>query len=305
MKLDIGVSANYPWFGPKFTDLAKHIEQLGFESLWTGEHIIIPVDIADPFRYGVPLPKNYKHMPDPFINMAAASSVTSKLNFGLDVCLITQRDLLVFAKEAATLDRLLEGRLILGQGYGWIREESEIFGIEWSSRVRRSTEAMKVLHTIWTQDEPSYSGEFYNFPKIYSNPKPFRAGGIPQLIGSGGTGLDNGRALRRVAEFSNGWVPGLLTPEEVRHDLARLKQLCAETGKDYESLDITNIVPAINFGLGDRPDWAKDVKSRNADELLAEYEESGANRLIIGVSDMVDDTAFKNLEVIAKGLKLF
>ena len=163
---------------------------------------------------------------------------------------------------------------------------------------------MRVLQTIWTQEEPSFSGEFYNFPKIHSNPKPVRPGGIPMLIGSGGTGLDNGRALRRVAELADGWVPGLLTPDELRSDLARLKQLCAETGKDYDSLDITNIVPAINFGLGDRPDWAKDVVSRNADELLAEYQETGANRLIIGVSDMVDDGAFKNLEVIAKGLKL-
>ena len=76
--MDIGISANFPWFGPKFTDLAQCTpEQLGFESLWTGEHIIIPVDIADPQRHGVPLPSNYKHMPDPFINFAAASAVTT------------------------------------------------------------------------------------------------------------------------------------------------------------------------------------------------------------------------------------
>jgi hypothetical protein len=96
----------------------------------------------------------------------------------------------------------------------------------------------------------------------------------------------------------------MLTPQEMRADLNRLKQLCAETGKDFDSLDITLIVPAISFGLGERPDWGKDVVSRNADELLAEYEECGANRLIIGVEDMVDDRSFKNLEVIAKGLKL-
>lgn len=302
--MDIGISANFPWFGPKFIDLAQHMEALGYESLWTGEHIIIPVDIADPFRYGVPLPKNYKHMPDPFINMAAASSVTKKLKFGLDVCLITQRDLLVFAKEAATLDRVSNGRLIIGVGYGWIKEESEIFGVPWNTRVRRSTEAVKVLQTIWREETPSFSGEFYNFPKIHSNPKPVRSGGIPLLIGSGGAGLDNSRALRRVAEIADGWVPSMHTPQQMRDDLVRLKQLCAETGKDFDSLDITLIVPAICFGLGDRPDWAHDMKSRDAGELLAEYEECGANRLIIGVSDMVDDSSFKNLEVIAKGLGL-
>ena len=161
MKLDIGVSANYPWFGPKFTDLARHIEQLGFESLWTGEHIIIPVDIADPFRYGVPLPKNYKHMPDPFINMAAASAVTTKLKFGLDVCLITQRDLLVFAKEAATLDFFSGGRLEFGLGAGWLAAEYEALGIQMDSagvRVSRMEEYIKAAKVAFAGGEVHFDG---------------------------------------------------------------------------------------------------------------------------------------------------
>jgi probable F420-dependent oxidoreductase len=302
--LDIGVSANFPWFGPKFTDLAKHMEALGFESLWTGEHIIIPVDIADPYRYGVPLPTNYKHMPDPFISMAAAAAVTSKLKFGMDVCLVTQRDPLVLAKEAATLDRVSDGRLIIGIGYGWIKEESEIFGVPWNTRVRRSSEMVLALKKIWAEETPSFSGEFINFPAVHSNPKPVRPGGVPLLIGSGGTGLDNGRALRRVAEIADGWVPSMLTPQEMRDDLARLKQLCAETGRDFEAMDITLIVPAISFGLGERPEWAYDLPTHDKDELLAQYKESGVNRLIIGMDDMVDDTSFKNLEVVAKGFGL-
>lgn len=302
--MDIGISANFPWFGPSFPALAKHMESLGFESLWTGEHIIIPVDIADPFRHGVPLPSNYIHMPDPFISMAAAAAVTSRLKFGLDVCLVTQRNPLVLAKEAATLDRISNGRLIIGVGYGWIREESDIFGVPWNERVRRSSEMIRVLKTIWAEETPSFSGEFFNFPAIHSNPKPVQPGGVPLLIGSGGTGLDNGRALRRVAEIADGWVPSMLTPQEMRDDLARLKQLCAETGRDFDALDITLIVPAISFGLGDRPEWAYDVESQNADELLAQYKESGVNRLIIGMDDMVDDRSFGAMEVVAKGLGL-
>src|ERR1700756_848563 len=145
--MDIGISANFPWFGPRFTDLARHAEQLGYESLWTGEHIIIPVDIADPFRYGVPLPKNYKHMADPFMNFAAASAVTTALKFGMDVCLVTQREPLVLAKAAATLDRISNGRLIMGTGYGWIREESEIMGTRFEDKVRKSSEVMRALRT--------------------------------------------------------------------------------------------------------------------------------------------------------------
>ena len=303
--MDIGVSANFPWFGPKFTDLARHLEQLGFESMWTGEHIIIPVEIADPFRYGVPLPKNYKHMPDPFMNFAAAAAVTSTLKFGMDVCLVTQREPLVLAKMAATLDRISNGRLIIGAGYGWIPEESAIFGIPMDERVRRSSEIIRILKTIWNEEEPSFAGEYYSFPKIHSNPKPLTPGGVPILIGSGGPRTDNGRALRRVAELADGWVPSSMSPEKIRDDLARLRQLCAETSKDYDALDITMILPAIYLGLGDKPDWGQNIKAQGTpEEMIPQYEEAGVKRLIIGMVDMVDDSAFRNIEAVAKGLGL-
>jgi probable F420-dependent oxidoreductase len=300
----IGISGSFPWFGPPFPRLAKHMEDLGFESLWTGEHIIIPVDIADPQRHGVPLPSNYRHMPDPFINFASAAAVTTKLVFGLDVCLVTQREPLVLAKAAATLDRLLGGRLIMATGYGWIREESEIMGTPFADRVRKSSEVMRTLKTIWTEDAPSFVGEFVNFPALYSNPKPLQPGGIPLLIGSGMPGIDNGRALRRVAEIADGWLPMMIPPSQLRDDLARLSQLCAEAGRSFDAMDITVVVPAISMGLGTRPEWAYDLPVQDKDALLAGYADSGATRLIIGVEDMVDNSAFKNLEVIAKGLGL-
>src|SRR5262249_2956289 len=159
--------------------------------------------------------------------------------FGMDVCLVTQREPLVLAKMAATLDRISGGRVMIGAGYGWIPEESAIFGIPMDERVRRSSEIIRILKTIWNEEEPRYSGDYYSFPKIHSNPKPLTPGGVPILIGSGGPRTDNGRALRRVAELADGWVPSSMPPEKMRDDLSRLRQLCAETGKDYDSLDIT------------------------------------------------------------------
>ena len=262
------------------------------------------VDIADPQRHGVPLPSNYRHMPDPFINFAAGAAVTTRLKFGLDVCLVTQREPLVLAKAAATLDRLSNGRLIMGTGYGWIREESEIMGTRFEDKVRKSSEVIRALRTIWTEEAPSFAGEFVNFPPLYSYPKPLRPGGIPILIGSGMPGIDNGRALRRVAEIADGWLPMMLPPAQARDDLARLRQLCAESGRDFAAMDITIVVPAIMLGLGERAEWSYDLEIQDKDELLAGYEAAGVNRLIIGIEDMVDDSAFHNLEVIAKGLYL-
>ena len=104
--MKFGISASFPWFGPPIVDLARHIEACGFKSMWTGEHIIVPVEIADPQRFGVPLPDNYKHMPELFVSLtAAAVGETTKLVFGTDVCLITQRDPLILAKTVATLDQ--------------------------------------------------------------------------------------------------------------------------------------------------------------------------------------------------------
>jgi hypothetical protein len=192
----------------------------------------------------------------------------------------------------------------MATGYGWIREESEIMGTPWADRVRKSSEVMRALKTIWTEDVPSFAGEFVAFPPLHSNPKPVRPGGIPLLIGSGMPGIDNGRALRRVAEIADGWLPMMIPPAQLQGDLARLSQLCAETGRDFAAMDVTVVVPAISMGLGTRPEWAYDLPVEDKDALLAGYAASGATRLIIGVEDMVDDSAFKNLEVIAKGLGL-
>src|SRR6516165_6439467 len=107
--MKFGITTNYVWFGPPVAELARAIESLGFESMWMGEHIFIPVSVADAQRYGVPLPENYKHMPDPFISLTAAAMATTRLKLGLDVCLVPQRNPIVLAKQAATLDHVSGG----------------------------------------------------------------------------------------------------------------------------------------------------------------------------------------------------
>ncbi len=304
--MKLGVSANFPWFGPPITELAKTIEALGFESMWTGEHNIIPVDIANPVKHGVKLPDNYKHMPHLFVSFAAAAVATKTLILGMDVCLITQRNPLILAKEAATLDRISGGRLILGVGYGWIEEESEIMGVPFKQRVRKSTECVQALKTLWTEETPSFSGEFISFPPVYSYPKPLQKPHPPILIGSGTHNTDNSRALKRVAEIGDGWVPSFLSPAQMRDQLKELKELCDAAGRDFEKMDISLIVPAINLGVGERPSYFAGLQAdpKNASELIAEYEEAGVKRLLVGLDDMTDDNAFKRLEQAAKGLGL-
>jgi len=302
--MKFGVSANFPWMGPPVTELAQAIEAAGFESMWTGEHIAVPVEIADPFRYGVKLPENYRHMPDLFVTLTAALVATTRLVVGMDICLVTQRNPLITAKAVATMDRISGGRVVFGVGHGWIEEESEIFGVPFKQRVKRATETVKALKTLWHEEEPSFSGEFISFPPVYSYPKPLQTPNPPVLIGSGNNKTDNSRALKRVAAIGDGWLPSFLSPQQMRDQLAELRGYCDEAGRDFASLDITLLLPASGLGIGEKAPWASDLEVRDPQEAVAEYAAAGVGRIIVGLDDMTDARSFERIAEAARGLGL-
>jgi probable F420-dependent oxidoreductase len=306
--MKLGVTTNYTWFGPPATALAQAIESLGFESMWMGEHPVIPVSAAKAERYGVPLPPNYRNMPALFVSLAAAAAVTNRIKLGTNVCLVPQRNPLLLAKELATLDHISGGRLIFAYGTGWIEDEAPAFGYRFDKRLGRTLDFMRAVKTLWTEEEASHAGEHVSFPPLHCYPKPLQQPHVPILIGSGNDKTDNRRVLKRVAETADGWLPSFLTPAQMREQLAMLRGFCEEAGTDFDRLDISLIVPAISFGVGELPPWGAkaydDLKPVNTKELLAEYEEVGVNRILVGLADMEDDGAFKVLEDAAKGMGL-
>jgi probable F420-dependent oxidoreductase len=306
--MKLGIASNYVWFGPPITALAQAIESLGFESMWMGEHPIIPVSAADAVRYGVPLPANYRHMPDPFVSIAAAAAVTSRIRFGTNIIVVPQHEPINLAKQLATLDHIAGGRLSFAYGTGWIEDEAAVFGYRFDKRLGRTLDFMRAIKLLWTEDEASYSGEYVSFPPIHCNPKPLQKPHIPILVGSGNDKTQNSKVLRRVARSADGWLPSFLTPAMMREQLAELRGYCAEEGTDFDRLDISLIVPAISFGVGELPPWGAgaydDLKPINAQELIAEYEEVGVTRLLVGLPDMEDNASFKRLEDAAKGMGL-
>jgi probable F420-dependent oxidoreductase len=306
--MKLGIASNFVWFGPPVTALAQTIESLGFESMWMGEHPIIPVSAADAVRYGVPLPANYRHMPDPFVSLAAASAVTTRIRFGTNIIVVPQHEPINLAKQLATLDHITGGRLIFAYGTGWIEDEAGVFGYRFDKRLGRTLDFMRAIKALWTEEEASYAGEYVSFPPIHCNPKPLQKPHIPILVGSGNDKTANSKVLRRVARTADGWLPSFLTPAMMREQLAELRGYCQEEGTDFDRLDISLIVPAISFGVGELPPWGAkaydDLKPVNAQELLAEYEDAGVNRILVGLPDMEDNSAFKNLEDAARGLGL-
>ena len=305
--MKLGVATNYCWFGPPITAIARAIESLGFESMWMGEHPVIPVSAANAVRYGVPLPPNYRHMPDPFTSLAAAAAVTTHLRFGTNVCVLPQHEPITLAKTVATLDRISQGRFSFAFGTGWIPDEPEVFGYRFDKRLGIALDYIAAMRVLWSEEEASYQGKYVSFPPIHCNPKPVQKP-LPVLVGSGNDKTENTAVLRRVARIGDGWLPSFLTPATMRDQLALLREFCDEAGRDFAALDISLIVPAISFGVGELPPWGAkaydDLAPVNAQELLAEYEDAGVGRILVGLNDMEDDSAFETLEVAARGMGL-
>lgn len=295
--MKIGISGNIGEFTSKVPHLARFIEDAGFESLWAGEHIIVPVHIANPVRHGTMLPESYKHMPDMFITLAYAAAGTSKLRLGTSICLVPQRNPLILAKEVATLDQFSNGRFIFGIGHGWIFEEAGIMGVPWDKRVKMTNECIQALKTIWTEAEAEFRGEFFTFPPIISNPKPVQKPHPPIILGSGDGTIDNSRIIRRVAEIADGWMPLALTPAQAKAQLNELKSLCKARQRDFTKMDIGIINGAQIL----------DPKrlTMPVEELIAEYDAAGVGRLIFAMGRHDNESDFKRqVEAVAQSTGL-
>ena len=183
-------------------ELAKAVEERGLDSLFFPEHTHIPASRATPFPGGGDLPKQYWHTHDPYVALGACAAVTERITLGTGICLVIERDPITLAKEAASLDMISNGRFVMGIGAGWNREEMENHGANYKHRWAEMREKVLAMKAIWTQDEPQFHGEYVNFDKIWSYPKPVQAGGPPIWIGANSKWV-----FDRVAEYADGWMP--------------------------------------------------------------------------------------------------
>ena len=247
--------------------LAQKLESCGFESFYLPEHPILPVEHKTPYPLSPDgrIPDPYGQMIDPFVGLALAAAVTKRIRLGTGICLVPERDPLVLAKEVATLDHYSGGRFDFGIGAGWLRDESEIMGVEFKRRWPITREYVRAMKELWTKPQASFSGEFIKFPKVISDPKPVQKPHPPIHIGAGGIGPAMDRALRDTAAIGDGWAPLGVAPAALATELKKLKQLCQEAGRDFNKLEITIYSPAME---GD------------AKNTIAAYREVGVHRLI-------------------------
>ena len=200
MEFGIGYFPTHDAVGPG--PLARLVEEHGFESLFFAEHTHIPVSRESPWPGGGDLPRKYLHTYDLFVALAAAAAATTRLRVGSGICLVTERDPIITAKETASIDHLSGGRFEFGVGAGWNREELRNHGTDPRTRMRLFKERVEAIKTIWTEDEASYHGEFVNFERIWSFPKPVQKPHPPVLVGGNGPTV-----IDRVLAFGDAWCP--------------------------------------------------------------------------------------------------
>ena len=199
-------------------DLARAVEERGFESLFVPEHTHIPVSRKSPGPVGPNLPREYWHTLDPFVTLAAAAAVTSRLKLGTGICLVIERDPITLAKEVASLDHLSRGRVLFGIGGGWNAEEMEHHGTDFGARWKVLRERIAAMKEIWTKDEAEYHGKFVSFDKIWSYPKPVQKPYPPILMGGSGP-----NARQRAADFDGHWMP-IISRDPIEDGIADLRQ---------------------------------------------------------------------------------
>jgi len=255
-------------YDPPPAELAVALEQRGFESLWYGEHSHIPVARSSPYPPGGEMPDPYKMMMDPYLSLMTAANATSTLRLGTGIALLMERDLFSQAKTIATLDHLSGGRVMIGTGVGWNREEYEnVNPHPWNKRYAVLRETVEATRILWSEEEGGYQGQYINFEPVWSFPKPAQPSGPPVFLGAMGP-----LGRKHAAAWADGWYPVDVAMGDVASSLEAFRQEVRLAGRDPEDVE-------INIQIMD---------TSNLDKLK-EYRDLGVQRATIGVSmDMWD-----------------
>lgn len=236
--------------------VAQAAEAAGFESVWTGEHVVLP----DPQAPPSPLPPLYPLL-DPAIALAFIAAHTKKVKLGTGIIILPQRNPLVLAKELASVDIVSGGRLIFGLGIGYLKAEFDALGAPFNQKGPRSMDYVEAMKAIWTQEKPAYKGQFVSFSDIQARPQPVQKPHPPIVIGG-----HTKEAFQRAVQYGNGWygfaldlaatekcLAGL---QEAAHQVSRPKELGAleisitpgpaldlEAAKHYADLGVHRLIP--------------------------------------------------------------
>lgn len=261
--------------------LAKDLEDRGYDSIWVPEHSHIPVSRESPYPGGGELPSAYWHMMDPFVSLATAAQATENIKLATGICLVLEHDLLDLACTVATLDALSGGRVLLGIGVGWNEEEfvNHRPDVPFKKRFSAQRERVAALRTIWTEDEPSFDGQYDTFTASWVYPKPAQ-GSVPIALGNAGP-----VGIEHAAEYADHWCPidaSLFSlAGGVEGGIETFRRLASDAGRDGEAIPISLFV------------WGRPKAHR-----LEQYRDLGVERIVLSPPAMTVDQPDRSLEFV-------
>lgn len=272
MRFGIAFANTMTFAGPQgLAELGRTAEQVGFDSVWTVEHVVYPEGYESTYPYdksGRMPGDSSAPVPDPLIWLSFLAAATDELLLGTGILILPQRNPLVLAKEAATLDWLSGGRLQLGIGVGWLEEEFDALGVPFAERAARTDEHVAVLRAMWSGDSVSFDGRFTSFESLTANPKPVD-GAIPIHVGG-----HSRAAAERAGRLGDGFFPAKGNTAEL---VEIVRQTAVDHGRDPEAIEVT----AGSAGVfGDDPVGA-------VEELAA----IGVDRVIVPAFLFLSETA--------------
>lgn len=249
-----------------YVAIARRAEDLGYESLWLGDHMVLPSEITSrTFPYAVdrkPFPPQVMLQPDSLFVFAHLAAATQRIRFGTSVFILPLRNVFSVAHAVASLDMLSKGRFDFGVGIGWLKEEFDIVGEKFEDRGGRTAEMIQIMKGLWTQETFEFHGRHYSFGPVRFQPKPVQRPHIPVHLG----GI-HPAVIRCVVEHGDGWIAaskptGPRSPEEVRDVVQRIRRLRREAGRD-DKLEVTVGAPSTAL------------------DVLLRYGEAGADRVTL------------------------
>jgi probable F420-dependent oxidoreductase len=238
MKVGLAFASSISIDGPSTLALCKRAEAAGFESVWGGEHVIMPDAIASKYPYtpdGKIPAEPETPIPDPLIWLAFAAAAAPTLRLGTCILIVPQRNPLILAKELATLDQLSGGRVELGLGVGWMKEEFDALGVPWEKRGARNDEYIEAMRALWQGPHAEFHGDFVDFEPATCSPRPVN-GSIPVIVGG-----DSDAAISRAVRIADGYFPGEGDIEQLSALLNRVRQAAEKAGRDPASIEFSAI----------------------------------------------------------------
>ena len=219
-------------------ELILAAEEAGFESAWTVEHTVIPENYQSAYPYSedgkMAGGQDDVSLPDPLIWMAYVASVTSKIKLATGILILPQHNPVITAKQIATLDMMSGGRILIGIGVGWMREEFEALGAPFEDRGARTDDYVAAMRALWSQEIATHHGEYANFENIYCRPQPID-GAVPIIVGG-----HSRPAARRAGRLGNGYFPARGAPADL---ISLARETAEEHGRDPDTLEITTSFP--------------------------------------------------------------